>query len=110
MLDFITLTDGYKLDHRRQYPAGTQKVYSNFTPRASRIKGVDKVGFFGLQYLLGASRVPRRVLSRSAPAVRRHHVAGAALLRLDPVVDRRLPAGVRGDRREEPSLAGPVRS
>jgi nicotinamide phosphoribosyltransferase len=52
VLDFITLTDGYKLDHRRQYPPGTQYVYSNFTPRSTRIPGQDKVVFFGLQYFL----------------------------------------------------------
>ncbi len=44
--------DGYKLDHRRQYPAGTTKIYSNFTPRESRIPGVDKVVLFGLQAFL----------------------------------------------------------
>lgn len=42
-------TDGYKLDHRRQYPKGTEYVYSNWTARGSRIKGADKVIFFGLQ-------------------------------------------------------------
>ena len=30
----ILLTDGYKLDHRRQYPEGTEYVYSNWTPRS----------------------------------------------------------------------------
>ncbi|MGB0870531.1 MAG: nicotinate phosphoribosyltransferase [Flavobacteriales bacterium] len=45
-------TDGYKLDHRRQYPENTSLVYSNWTPRKSRIKGVDKVVFYGLQYFL----------------------------------------------------------
>lgn len=45
----LLLTDGYKLDHRRQYPAGTTAVYSNYTNRASRIEGVDKVVHFGLQ-------------------------------------------------------------
>ena len=30
----ILLTDGYKLDHRRQYPEGTEFVYSNWTPRS----------------------------------------------------------------------------
>lgn len=48
----ITLIDGYKLDHRRQYPAGTTHVYSNWTPRGSRIPGVNEVVFFGLQYFL----------------------------------------------------------
>lgn len=54
MFDFITLCDGYKLDHRRQYPTGTEYVYSNFTPRMSRVPGQDKVVFFGLQYFLQA--------------------------------------------------------
>lgn len=48
----ITLLDGYKVDHRRQYPLGTKVVYSNWTPRKSRIKGIDKVVFFGLQYFI----------------------------------------------------------
>ena len=52
MLDFITLTDGYKADHRRQYPNGTEYVYSNFTARSTRIGGADSVVFFGLQYFL----------------------------------------------------------
>lgn len=52
--DFITLCDGYKLDHRRQYPNNTQSVYSNWTPRSSRIPGVDYSVFFGLQYILRA--------------------------------------------------------
>ena len=52
MLDFITLTDGYKVDHRRQYPEGTEYVYSNFTARSTRVSGADSVIFFGLQYFL----------------------------------------------------------
>jgi nicotinamide phosphoribosyltransferase len=48
----LLLIDGYKLDHRRQYPAGTTRVYSNWTPRSSRVEGVDRVVFFGLQYFL----------------------------------------------------------
>jgi nicotinamide phosphoribosyltransferase len=45
-------TDGYKLDHRRQYPKGTEYVYSNWTARGSRIPEVTHVTFFGLQYVL----------------------------------------------------------
>ena len=45
-------TDGYKLDHRRQYPAGTTLVYANWTPRKSRIEGIDRIVFFGLQYCI----------------------------------------------------------
>ncbi|MEM6966956.1 MAG: nicotinate phosphoribosyltransferase [Bacteroidota bacterium] len=48
----LHLTDGYKVDHRSQYPKGTELVYSNWTPRKSRVKGVDKVVFFGLQYFI----------------------------------------------------------
>lgn len=48
----LLLTDGYKVDHRRQYPEGTSLVYSNWTPRKSRMEGVDEVVFFGLQYFI----------------------------------------------------------
>lgn len=51
-MNFLTLTDFYKADHRRQYPDKTQLVYSNFTPRASRIPGQTEVVNFGLQYFL----------------------------------------------------------
>lgn len=50
-LNPTTLIDGYKLDHRRQYPAGTTRVYSNWTPRDSRTQEKEVV-FFGLQYFL----------------------------------------------------------
>lgn len=51
----LTQMDFYKADHRRQYPEGTQFVYSNFTPRSSRLAPVlhgyydEKVVFVGLQ-------------------------------------------------------------
>lgn len=48
----LLLTDGYKLDHRRQYPEGTTLVYSNWTPRKSRIDGIEEVVLFGLQYFI----------------------------------------------------------
>ncbi len=48
----LLLTDGYKVDHRRQYPDGTTLVYSNWTPRKSRLENVDEVVFFGLQYFI----------------------------------------------------------
>lgn len=44
--------DAYKIDHRRMYPEGTEFVFSNLTPRGSRLPGVDKVLFFGLQSFL----------------------------------------------------------
>jgi nicotinamide phosphoribosyltransferase len=48
----LLLTDGYKTDHRRQYPDNTTLVYSNWTPRKSRIEGAEEVVFFGLQYFI----------------------------------------------------------
>lgn len=46
------LFDGYKVDHRRQYPSNCTLVFSNLTARGSRIKGLKKVIFFGLQYFI----------------------------------------------------------
>jgi nicotinamide phosphoribosyltransferase len=51
------MADGYKVDHRSQYPKGTQLVYSNLTPRstahAPKITGCDnKIVLFGLQYFI----------------------------------------------------------
>lgn len=47
-----TSTDGYKVDHRRQYPKNTTLVFSNLTPRKTRREGVNSVVFFGLQYFI----------------------------------------------------------
>jgi len=52
MYSAIHLSDMYKTDHRRQYPKGTEVVYSNMTARGSRMPGVDHVVFFGLQYFV----------------------------------------------------------
>lgn len=47
--------DFYKVDHRRQYPAGTTEIYSNFTPRFVKKNHSllpdfdDKVVVFGIQ-------------------------------------------------------------
>lgn len=46
------LVDGYKTGHKDQYPENARVVFSNMTPRGSRVPGVDKVIFFGLQYFL----------------------------------------------------------
>lgn len=43
------LCDFYKVSHREQYPKRTEMVYSTWTPRESRIPGVDKVIAFGFQ-------------------------------------------------------------
>lgn len=44
--------DGYKFSHHKQYSPHTEVVYSTWTPRKSRLHGVDKVVFFGLQYFI----------------------------------------------------------
>ena len=48
----IMQTDGYKLDHRRQYPEGTTRVYANWTARGSRITEIGDVVFVGLQAMI----------------------------------------------------------
>lgn len=45
----MLMADFYKLSHREQYPQGTEMVYSTWTPRASRIDGVNSVVVFGAQ-------------------------------------------------------------
>jgi nicotinamide phosphoribosyltransferase len=46
------LTDYYKVGHIFQYPEKTELVYSNLTPRKSRLNGIDEMVFFGLQYFV----------------------------------------------------------
>lgn len=48
----LLLVDNYKLDHYQMYPDGISKLYSNFTPRTSRIENIDKVVIFGVQYFI----------------------------------------------------------
>ena len=50
----ILLTDGYKLDHRRQYPEGTEFVYSNWTPRSCQYfpEAHEGAVVFGIQYFI----------------------------------------------------------
>lgn len=46
----LLLVDFYKPHHQDMYPEGMTKLYSNLTPRKSRLKGVDKVVTFGIQH------------------------------------------------------------
>ncbi len=48
----LLLVDYYKTEHFRQFPENMTLLYSNFTPRKSRIPGIDKVVFFGLQHFI----------------------------------------------------------
>lgn len=52
MIQPLVYTDFYKTDHRKQYPKGTEYVYSNFTARESRIEGINEVVVFGIQYFI----------------------------------------------------------
>lgn len=47
-------TDGYKVDHHRQYPEGTTLVYSNFTPRSNKYapEGCKEIVSFGQQMVV----------------------------------------------------------
>lgn len=47
-----TATDGYKTGHADQYQPETTLVFSNWTPRKSRLEGINKVVFFGQQYYI----------------------------------------------------------
>jgi len=51
-LNPILETDCYKLTHHMMLPKNTEMIYSNLTPRSSRMQGVDKMVFFGLQYFI----------------------------------------------------------
>lgn len=53
------LSDGYKMDHRRQYIKGTRYVTANMTPRKSRIKGCEHVIVFGVQYYIISTLIER---------------------------------------------------
>lgn len=48
----MTLIDCYKFGHVDQQPKGVTRVYENFTPRGSRLEGVDGVVVFGIQAFL----------------------------------------------------------
>lgn len=48
----VLLKDGYKVGHKFQYPENTTLVYSNLTPRRSRVDGIEEIVFFGLQYFI----------------------------------------------------------
>lgn len=54
MITTMEFTDGYKLDHRRQYPNGTEFVYSNWTPRSNAYfpEAEDGCVVFGIQYFI----------------------------------------------------------
>lgn len=46
------LCDFYKVSHREQYPDKTEYIYSTWTPRTSRVKGISTVVAFGFQRVI----------------------------------------------------------
>jgi nicotinamide phosphoribosyltransferase len=50
--NIILTSDSYKVSHYKQYPAGTEYVYSYFESRGCSNEGWDSVCFFGLQYFV----------------------------------------------------------
>lgn len=48
----MLLCDFYKISHREQYPTGTEKIYSIWISRTSRVENINEVVFFGLQYFI----------------------------------------------------------
>jgi nicotinamide phosphoribosyltransferase len=114
----VTLIDGYKLDHRRQYPKNTVRVYSNFTARGTRrVPAVKDTTVFGPQYFLqkylmeefsrffnshldnAIDRYKRRVTGylgpQAAEAIGTDHVASLHGLGYLPLEFRVLPEGSR---------------
>lgn len=108
----ILLKDGYKVGHVQQYPEGTTLVYSNFTPRASRVPGVPGVITFGLQYFLkeyllrqfneGFFKMPlshvlktykRRIDNYLGPGLNLDHIAGLHTLGYLPLHIKAIPEG-----------------
>ena len=67
------LCDFYKISHREQYPEGTEKIYSTWTPRTSRIEGITEVVSFGFQAFVNEYLVDyfkRHFFDRSVDEVR----------------------------------------
>lgn len=48
----LLMIDFYKACHHSQYPKGLTKMVSYYTPRMSRLDGVDKVAMVGLQIFI----------------------------------------------------------
>jgi len=50
--NIVLLSDSYKVSHYKQYPPGTEFVYSYFESRGCNVEAWKEVTFFGLQYIL----------------------------------------------------------
>ena len=80
--NIMLLTDSYKTSHYKQYPQGTQKVYSYFESRGSDYPTV----FFGLQYILQRYLLGKVVTAAKideAEELVNEHMGGAVFNRRD---------------------------
>lgn len=50
--NILLLSDSYKVSHYKQYPLGTEYVYSYFESRGCVVPEWEEVTFFGLQYFI----------------------------------------------------------
>ena len=48
----LLLVDSYKIHHIKMYPDNMTQLYSNFTPRKSRLNNVNDVIVFGIQHFI----------------------------------------------------------
>ena len=51
-MNSLLLVDFYKVHHYKMYPKQMSLLYSNFTPRKSRMPSINKVVVFGIQYAI----------------------------------------------------------
>jgi len=51
-IETMALSDSYKQNHEKMYAGGTTLIYSNMTPRKSRLEGCKDIVVFGVQYFI----------------------------------------------------------
>lgn len=116
MIQAINLSDGYKVGHYRQLPKNTSFQLNNFTFRKSRIKGVNKVVYFGMQYIIkrylkkefddsffsvdedaAVARFARRINNYLPPnhGITFDHIRSLHKLQYMPIVIKSIPEGAR---------------
>ncbi len=77
--NLLLLTDSYKVTHWKQYPPGTEKVYSYFESRGGKF---GETVFFGLQYFLERyieGQVVTKERIDEAEAIMKMHFGNASL-------------------------------
>ena len=116
--------DFYKSGHFVQYPENTEVVFTNFTPRKSRIDSVNEMVFFGLQYFIKeyliaqwdknffgkpkdevVAQYKRRMENALGPgSLTYEHVAALHDLKFLPIKIHALPEGTRVPMRVAPMV------